>query len=380
MNDVMKRLSGIPCMGLAFGLLSGFFFASAAFTVALIPVNPIEVVVIRSVVQLISNPELIQRNSGIFQTLVYLPVVIVSEGMGSLIGVKGERLPLVTRAIAGFFSFSLTFLAVYLISLADTSTIVFSAPILVMVMAAFVLREECGLFQFFILMMTVAGVALVSRPMFLFTPSEESSTATYDPNLRMTGTFVAVGAAVSVAVSIISVRQMPKTPASVVINTFSVISVFMGLICLSIVHLMGKESGFLGENIRIPTAFPDIGFLLINCVCGLLDQVCLTLALKLEEAGLVALARSIEVVVAFAFQVLWLPNSTVYWTSVVGAAVVVASVALAATRRWLRDRGEEEWRVLWLILNCGPKDRNNNDILDLESCPDAQTIKKKGLK
>lgn len=338
MADLTARLSRIPCAGLCCGMLSGFFFAAAGFTVTLIPINPIEIVVIR----------------GIFQTLIYTPIVLVSGE--SLFGIEGERRHLVTRGFGGFFSFALTFVAIYLISLGDASTIVFSAPIIVMVIATFVLGEECGLFQSFVLTLTVIGVALVSRPSFLF--PDPDAILTGEGNIRMYGTLVAVGAALAVAISIVSIRQMPRTSDPVVINAFSVISIFLGLAILLVIHVMGDNAGFLAENIRIPTSANDLSFLLLNCIFGLLDQVFLTLALKLEEAGLIALARSIEVVVAFLFQLIWLPTSVVYWTSVAGAAVVVTSVALSALKRWLSSR-PDDWTTVWIILNCGNKDRKN---------------------
>jgi hypothetical protein len=43
----VKTLSGIPCSGIALGLLSGVFFATAGFIVKLIDINPIEIVISR---------------------------------------------------------------------------------------------------------------------------------------------------------------------------------------------------------------------------------------------------------------------------------------------------------------------------------------------
>jgi drug/metabolite transporter (DMT)-like permease len=83
-------------------------------------------------------------------------------------GVKGERIVVLLRGVSGFFSFGLLYVAYRMIPLADASTIVFSAPIFTLIFAWLVLREECGLFQTFILIFTMAGVVLISRPSFLF--------------------------------------------------------------------------------------------------------------------------------------------------------------------------------------------------------------------
>lgn len=43
------RLSRVPCLGIALGALSGITFAAASFIVTQVNVNPIEVILIRSV-------------------------------------------------------------------------------------------------------------------------------------------------------------------------------------------------------------------------------------------------------------------------------------------------------------------------------------------
>lgn len=51
MDVWIKTLAGIPCSGIGLGLLSGVFFATAGFIVKLIPLNPIEIVISRSVIR-----------------------------------------------------------------------------------------------------------------------------------------------------------------------------------------------------------------------------------------------------------------------------------------------------------------------------------------
>ena len=73
-----------------------------------------------------------------------------------------------------------------------------------------------------------------------------------------------------------------------------------------------------------------LGYLVANGICGVLGQFCLTVALKVEEAGLVSLARTVDIVMAFVFQIIGLPEEEVDWTSILGAVIVCTAVSLSA--------------------------------------------------
>lgn len=288
------------------------------------------------------------------QLVIYLPVILVNKM--EILGVKGERITLFLRGMSGFFSFGLLYVAFRMIPLADASTIVFSAPIFVLIFAWLALREECGLFQIFILIFTLVGVALISRPSFLF-----GDRAADGFPLRLEGTIVAVIASLFTALNFILIRKMPTTDPAVIINAFSVISIFNGIISLIVIRrVFPSKAGFMAENVRFPYSWTEIGYLIANGVCGVLGQLCLTVALKVEEAGLVSLARTIDIVMAFVFQIIWLPEEVVNWTSILGAVIVCSAVTLSAIRKWLSQRpGKLE--LLWAILNCGPKERQASE-------------------
>ena len=74
-------------------------------------------------------------------------------------------------------------------------------------------------------------------------------------------------------------------------------------------------------------------------MCGVLGQLFLTIALKIEEAGLVSLARTIDIVMAFVFQVAFL-EEVVHWTSGLGAAIVCFGVIAATIRKYLMSKPE----------------------------------------
>lgn len=288
----------------------------------------------------------------VVQLFIYLPVILVNRM--PMFGISGERIPLYLRGVSGFFSFGLLYVAFRMIPLADAATIVFSAPVFVLLFAWLVLKEECGFFQTFILMFTLLGVVLISRPTFIFGVCDGEEE---DSRMRIEGTIVAVVASIFTALNFILIRKLPKTPAAVIINAFSIIAICCGIFSLLVIrNLVPGQAGFIGQNVYAPTSMHEIGCLIGNGVCGVLGQFCLTVALKVEEAGLVSLARTIDIVMAFVFQIIWLPEEEVNWTSILGAVIVCSAVCLSAIKKWLSQR-PAKFHVLWIIINCGPKDR-----------------------
>lgn len=59
------------------------------------------------------------------------------------------------------------------------------------------------------------------------------------------------------------------------------------------------------------------------------------MSLKLEEASLVSLVRTIDIVLAFILQALFLKDEIIDWMSVVGAVIVVIAVVGTITRRMI---------------------------------------------
>ena len=289
--------------------------------------------------------------------MVYTPVIMY--GRMNPVGAKGERVTLLLRGIFGFLGFALCYVAYRMIPLADASTIVFSAPVYVSVFACIILKEECGFFQTFTIGMTIIGVLLISKPTFLFGSDDES---VVQVSLRMEGTVIAFVSSLCAAATFVMMRRLQKTPSAVVISIFSIVSIFMGIFVLFIIrNCFREEAGMLAEGIGIPETNEEIMWVIANGLCGVFGQLCLTVSLKIEEAGLVSLARTIDIVMAFLFQVAFLHSEVVHWTSVVGAVIVCIGVCVSALRRWLRGK-PGKFETLWLILNCGVKRQEEEPI------------------
>lgn len=78
----------------------------------------------------------------------------------------------------------------------------------------------------------------------------------------------------------------------------------------------------------------DRWLVLALAILSFLGQILLTLALQLEQAGPVALARSSDIFFAFIWQMIFFKEAPNRY-SLIGATLVITSVVLTALRKWL---------------------------------------------
>ena len=298
------------------------------------------------------------------QLLFYLPIVIWKRQ--SLAGVRGERSLLLARGFIGFVAFATTYVAFRMIPLADVITIVFSAPIYVSIFACIFLSESCGFFQVCTISLTICGTLLISKPTFLFDSGDESVTQVH---LRTEGTIMAFIASLLLSLTYICMRKLKKSSTAVIISVFSMECIVFGSLVLLILHtFFYEEAGQFARGIGLPQTMREAFLLSCNGICGVLGLLFMTVAMKIEEAGLMSLVRSIDIVIAFMLQIAFLPDEVVHWTSLLGALFVCFSVLVSGLRRWLKDK-PGTCDILWIILTCGEerKGKNANNKLHPES-------------
>ena len=81
------------------------------------------------------------------------------------------------EAISGGLRIFFIFTSFARLPLGDSTTILFSSPVLVMVLSVFILKERCGVFRIVAAVTLVSGVVLIAKPPFIFGQEGE---ATYD--------------------------------------------------------------------------------------------------------------------------------------------------------------------------------------------------------
>ncbi|XP_077802949.1 solute carrier family 35 member G1 isoform X3 [Macaca mulatta] len=300
-----KKKAPCPGLGLFYTLLSAFCFSVSSLLVKKVQdVHAVEISAFRCVLQmLIVLPCLIYRKTG-------------------FIGPKSHRIFLILRGVLGSTSMMLIYYAFQTMALADATVITFSSPVFTSIFAWICLKEKYSPWDALFTMFTIAGVILIVRPPFLFGSLgiEES----YSVHLK--GTFAAIGHAVFAASTLVILRKMGKS-----VDYFLTIwyYVVLGLVeTVIILFILGEWS--------LPYCGLDRLFLIFIALFGLGAQIFITKALQIEKAGPVAIMRTMDVVFAFIFQIIFFNNVPTWWT-VGGAVCVVASNVGAAVRKWYQS-------------------------------------------
>ncbi|XP_036903290.1 solute carrier family 35 member G1 [Sturnira hondurensis] len=306
-NPEAKKKAPCPGLGLFYTLLSAFLFSVGSLFVKKVQdLHAVEISAFRCV----------------FQMLVVIPCLIYRKT--GFIGPKDQRIFLVLRGVLGSIAMILIYYAYQTTSLADATVISFSCPVFTSIFACILLKEKYGLWDVLFTSFTIVGVILIVRPPFLFGPNTEVVDKNYSEHLK--GTFASVGHAVFAAMSIVIIRKMGKSVDYFLSIWYYII---FGLVeTIIVLFILGEWS--------LPYCGLDRLFLILIGLFGLGGQVFLTKAVQIEKAGLVALMRTMDVVFAFIFQIIFLNDVPTWWT-VGGALCVVASTAGAALRKWCQS-------------------------------------------
>lgn len=287
----------INVLGVLLASISSLFFSLCSLIVKwLSDVDPQELAAVRFVgILLPALPLLIYHNLSPFP--------------------KGQRLMLLLRSFCGATSITLIFYAIRFMPLADASVIIFTSPVVVAIFARIFLKETCGLFHYFTLFLSISGVLMITRPPFLF----GQSTVQY----HFFGPLAALLSTIFTASVFITLRVLKNLHFSVILVCFSTYSIMQSL---SMAWVTGK------------LCWPKCGMeRLLMVALGLFSftgQMLLTIAAQLEEAGLVAIARTIDVVFAFIWQIIFF-NEIPSIFSIIGALLVTSSVVLIGLRKWM---------------------------------------------
>jgi len=88
--------------------------------------------------------------------------------------------------------------------------------------------------------------------------------------------------------------------------------------------------------IIITSKFSNVSLCLNSGISGALDQLFITLALKLENAGPISVVRALSVVISFIFSATIL-DEKILWTSFIGGALIFISIVILGISKWYQD-------------------------------------------
>ncbi|XP_054878606.1 solute carrier family 35 member G1 isoform X2 [Poeciliopsis prolifica] len=278
-----------PGLGLFYALVATVFFSIIAMVVKTIEgVHAVEISAIRC----------------FFQMIFVIPLLIYHKI--DFLGPRDKRIYLVLRGFLGSNAMILLYYAVQQMPLADATVIMFSNPVFTSLLAWVFLKERCTIWDCVFTMFTLTGVILIARPPFLFGEHLSGIEGNYTNHVK--GTLAAFGGK--------SVHYYLS------VWYYAVIGLLECIITTSI----------LGEW-NLPFCGQDRWMLMLIALLGIAGQSFLTKALQHENAGPVALMRTVDVVLAFFFQFVVFQRVPTWW-SFGGALCVVLSTSGVALRKW----------------------------------------------
>ncbi|XP_031626493.1 solute carrier family 35 member G1 [Contarinia nasturtii] len=326
MHELMHSCYSCSFLGILLATLSSFFFSLCSVIVKeLVDINPVELASFRFIgVLLPSIPILVYKQEDVFPS--------------------GKRTILLLRCFVGTTGLILSFYAFRHMPLADASVIIFSTPVFVAIFANLFLKEPCGLFNAFTILLTLFGVVLITRPSMIFGDTMSGFTDELfidDEHDNMWGAVAAIASTLFGANAYVTLRALKGIHYSVIMSNFGAFGILYTVIVCWFMNVL-----------CMPYCNSDRWMVVALGAFSFLGQILLTISLQLEEAGPVAIARSADIVFAFFWQTLFfkeIPNGY----SIVGAIIVTTSVILTGLKRWSQTLPRESMmrkRLRYILL------------------------------
>lgn len=234
--------------------------------------------------------------------MIYSTIIFVRKL--PLLPARGERLAVAGRSLFGGASITFSYFALKLIPLGDATTIRFSLPIWTLIISYLFLGESCSVVKVCAVLSSVTGVFLIAKPdycsqlmlsLFSSTNLQQQQQQEYIQdapvgNHQLLGSSLALASSVCLALSFVSLRLCQVTRAETTIFWLSSLSALFGFALLAILN-----------ELRVPSNASDCIYIILNGLFGAIGQWCITSALKVEQSGIISLARTFDIVVAFCY-------------------------------------------------------------------------------
>ncbi|XP_050444967.1 solute carrier family 35 member G1-like [Cataglyphis hispanica] len=290
---------GTRWYGVFLAFLSGTFFTiSAALVKAVRNVDPMMLLAIRALLQIL------------------VMLIVACRSSGELFGPSGRRILIHFQGLVGGMTLSLLYYSFRELPLGDATTIIFSSPVIVIALSFLFLKEPCGVLRILVVCTLFAGVILVARPPFLFQMHHAES-------YNLMGYLCAIMATVFTALNIVVMRKCSEIHYSILVLNLSCWSF------ASSVFFYFTVSGHGISHELHKSWLPHDWFtclqIMLVALTGLTGQVLVTKALKIEGAGKVSVTRSLDIILAYVIQV-YIFGEKPTSTSLIGAILIISSV------------------------------------------------------
>ncbi|KAI4495911.1 hypothetical protein M0802_008317 [Mischocyttarus mexicanus] len=294
-NNVETYQEGTKWLGIFLAFISGAFFTiSSALVKAVRNVDPMILLMIRAILQIL------------------VMVIIAIRTTKNIFGPKNQQMLIHLQGFVGGMTVSLLFYSFRKLPLGDATTIIFSSPIIVIILSFVFLKEPCGLLRIIVAAILFTGVILVARPPLLFQIRKAES---YD----IVGYVYALTAALFTALNIVIIRKCQEIHYSIIVLNLSIWSLVTATFFFFVIP------GNNEHKLILPNDWLTWGKIISLSLTGLGGQVLVANALKIEGAGKVSITRSLDIILAYIVQI-YIFEDEPSSTSIIGAILIIFSV------------------------------------------------------
>jgi len=231
------------------------------------------------------------------------------------------------RSIGDSGAFIVFFVALQMLELGDAIVIISSAPVFVYIFCRIFLKEPVGYVIIFTAALALGGVVIIAEPPGL------SGNAEFDTK-KLIGILFCLLATLGLSISMVTVRFM-KTVYHGLLNIISyVFGSIIGIIAAAAFQTLSLPR-------KQPFGLKNDYFLIVSCsAITVAAQTLFIMALQYEQAGPVALIRTIGVILAFLWQMVFF-NQIPGAYSAIGGAMIVVGVVVTIVRKWISTLPED---------------------------------------
>lgn len=298
---------------------------------------------------------------------MFLFVVIKYKKL-SLLGSNAKvRKMLSFRGFIGAIGMIFLHFAITLIAPSDTVAVTHSSVIITAILARIFLKERFSIAHIISLILTVTGILLISQPSFMFKDikkhssflkqeikyanvssiiknftSLKSSKSSIEPSLinysLYLGIFLTLCGALTTGIVQITVKHLcnKKVHFSIIIIYSSYFGMPLSLLISLALYFSGVSYKNL-NNFDTQSIMLQVFYSFFSAVVGLSAQICLSLALKYEEASKIAIIKTTDLIFTFIFQS-YLVNIEKDYLSSIGAYLILLGAFLVFVFKFIEKK------------------------------------------
>jgi len=315
-------------VGVSLSLISGALFTGNNFIINLNRVSVCDLVLIRSILQLI-----------IYTSICYY------KDESFLPGTFKEKILIISQGVAAAMTFITALASVTYMAVPDALCIVFSCPVVTIILSAIILKDRLTVAKVTSGVLLLFGVILVCKPPFIFDehPNDDVGNGTATMRLYLMrkvvedyphyyiGVLLAVISCCSGGLMNVLISMCHDVSNSVLVAWSAVAGLAISLIYC----VVNDKSYILSSHIVDTTLTQWLTFLGLS-ISGLLAFTTLTKSLQLISPSLVASLRCLELVLAFSVQII-ISGSVPDLIVVIGAFLISLGVIILAFQKKIKE-------------------------------------------